>query len=347
MTSATPKIPNVAIVILNWNGWKDTVECLSSLMENVYQDFGVILVDNGSDDDSLSQINSWIEAYPSLDGSKPTVHWEKSETLQNDDPRPFSKIHLITLQENLGFAKGANVGIRYATANGFQYIMLLNNDTTLHPQCLNLLWDACQQNPQFKVLTPLICYHSQPEKVWMFGGSLTYTGRRKYHYGDQSKSKIKESIKTVTFVSGCALWTSTTTFQETGLLTEAFFFGEEDYDFSLRLKQAGYPIGAVKDAMVYHKIGQANKQIFSQDRLPYAFIGYLNRLLDRKQHSSSLHGWRLWRVTVLIYVVPKLIIIHRYPIKRIGQFLRLLLDYSNRLEGVSRHTFFDIKNRLG
>ena len=347
MTSPPPNTPNVAIVILNWNGWKDTVECLASLMNSVYQDFGIILVDNGSDGDSLSQINSWIEAYASLNGIKPSLHREKSETLQNGDPRPVSKIHLITLQENLGFAKGANVGIRYATANGFKYVMLLNNDTTLHPQCLGLLWDTCQKNPQFKILTPLICYHAEPDKVWMFGGSLTYTGRRKYHYGDQPKSQIKESIKTVTFVSGCALWTSATTFQEIGLLTEAFFFGEEDYDFSLRLKQAGYRIGAVRDALVYHKIGRANKQIFSQDRLPYAFIGYLNRILDRKRHSPSLWHWRLWRITVLIYVIPKLIIIHRYPIKRIGQFLRLLLDYSNRLEGVSRHTFFDIKNRLG
>ena len=102
-------------------------------------------------------------------------------------------------------------------------------------------------------------------------------------------------------------------------------------------------MAAVADAVVFHKICGSNAKIFDQDRLPYKFIGYLNRFIDKKLFCPSLIYWKFWRFINLSYVAPKLIFIERYGVKNILYFVRLLIRYSNDLSEVNKELFFKAK----
>jgi len=334
----------LAIILLNWNGWKDTIECMESLLASTWQGFSIIVIDNDSDDDSKGQIKSWSK-------NRETFQQVKQADLTADkvDVNLNScRITLIESSENLGFAKACNVGIRYAQKLGFQQVMLLNNDTTIKPDCLELLSNFSCNNPEFPVLTPLINYYDSPEHVWCFGGKLTFTGRRVFNYGNKQASKIKSEFKQVSFVSGCALWVEIRIFEKYGLLTEKFFFGQEDYHFSELMKRNKVKMAAISEAVVYHKVGSSNKKTFnSQDRIAYMFIGYLNRLIDKKYFCRSILIWRFWRVLNLAYIIPKLMLQKGYSGAKMFRFLKLLLQFSNERNGVSKELFFDSKKLFG
>ena len=331
----------LGIIILNWNGWNDTLECLASLMANTFQDFQVILIDNGSTDDSVQMIISWAgEENVSL-----TQHQLKNieHPLDGIKSNNHSRIVLMQSPENLGFARGCNVGLRYAMQIGFDYICLLNNDTTVARDAMGLLYDFMERNSDYEVITPIIYYYHRPDTVWNFGGRLTFTGRRKYYLGNRRIANDQVvPIKKITFLTGCALFARTSIFSQYGLLTEAFFFGEEDYEFCLRMRANRVKMAAVSCAKVFHKVNASNDLVDPPSRLAHAFAGYLNRFIDRKLHSRTT-AWHAWRLVCLMVILPMLMIRHRLSIGPMFRFGKLLWTYSSRLNGVSREDFLQIK----
>ncbi len=353
-------VPAIAIVILNWNGWGDTCECLASLLESSYQNFQVILIDNGSADDSIEKIKLWanggtpISIGPHSSNSRTYIVPYKEHSLSDADswmnktyPIDRCKMILISSPENLGFAKGCNVGIRYAIQSKFKYIFLVNNDTTIESICLEKLVDFMDNHSSVAVSSPLIMYYKQPEIIWSYGGELTFTWR-KYNYlmNKRIGSTNIPEIKKVSFISGCALFARTNAFSQFGLLSDKFFFGEEDYEFSIRLKRHQVKQVAISSAKAYHKFGESKTKIFADDWLAYAFTCYLNRFINRKLNYKGPICWQIWRLICLSYIVPKLIIVHRYPLPRVGQFIRLLWKYSNCYDCVDRDIFFKAKELI-
>jgi len=138
--SGTIHTPKVAIVIPILNKLEDTLECLESLEKHDYPAFEIIIVDNGSTDSSPQIIHS---RYPSV--------W------------------IVENGENLGFAEGSNRGIELAMTNGAEVVFLLNNDTTVAPDCLLNLARAAGELPENSVLGAKIVYYSHPDKIWHFG----------------------------------------------------------------------------------------------------------------------------------------------------------------------------------
>jgi len=328
----------LAIIIINWNGWKDTVECLESIFNSTWRHFSVIVIDNGSKDNSLHQITSWarsrfeIKRYNLSDIETKNINFEYNYP-----------IILIKSEENQGFARGCNIGIKYAINAGFRRALLLNNDTIVKPDCLEILDDFSNNNPEFPVLTPLINYYDRHEIVWCFGGKLTFTGRRYFNYGNKHQNKIRKKYKQVTFISGCALYANIDIFKQFGLLTEKFFFGEEDYHFSYVMKKNNVKMAAVASAVIFHKIGASHIKILDQLKLPYKFIGYLNRFIDKKLFCKSFIYWKFWRFLNIIYITPKLILVDRYSFKKVLYFIKLLIQYSNNQNKVNKDLFFKIK----
>ena len=228
----------VAIIILNWNGWQDTIECLASLMNSTYQDFQMVVLDNGSTDDSLVQITNWahgeipvaygpspgeekIDSVDCVEIAREALH-DKSTFIEKTRAK---KLVLIRNAENLGFAKGVNVGIRYAVEHDFEYTYLLNNDTTLEHNSLHHLIEFIDDGVNRNIVTPLITFYDDPSKVWYYGGTLTFTGRRKFYFANEPKAKIAmDDQRKISFISGCALFCRTAIFKKYGLLTEDFFF---------------------------------------------------------------------------------------------------------------------------
>jgi len=349
-------VPKLGIIILNWNGWRDTCECLASLLTSTFQDFQVILIENGSTDDSVEKITSWargemsvsvgpFEQKPSRSAigfqTYPLEDIEKSSVYYNEDTE--TKLLMIRSPENLGFARGCNVGLRYALRSGFEYVCLLNNDTTVEPDALACLCDFMESQARVDVITPIIYYYDRPSTVWNFGGRLTFTGRRKYFLGNRKVVNRKiEPVRNVTFLTGCALFARSRVFDTYGLLSESFFFGEEDYEFSLRMKENRVYMAALSCARVYHKVNASNDGTDPSGRLSHAFVGYLNRFIDRKKHSRRW-AWQMWRFLCLIYILPLVAARHGLPFRRLFRFGRNLWTYSSALDEVGQQDYLRIK----
>ena len=263
-----------AIIILNWNNANDTIHCLSSLTKAAGE-FCVYVVDNGSTDDSLQRINEWVENNRSI------------------------KVLVIPLDKNYGFAVGNNKGIAIASGSNPDSYLLLNNDTEVCPDFLVSLDDFAKKHPQYKVLTPLIHLFYDKEKIWNAGGRIKW-GFRKYYYAGQKREDIKEKeFLNISFITGCALYFLPSVLNNKGeIFTERFFFGEEDFEFSLRMAKNNVPMACVLSSKIYHKVGTS----IDAKKLPgKTYIYYLNRFINVRKHYGKFF-YLLWSLLYKSYI---------------------------------------------
>ena len=257
-----------AIIILNWNGADDTLACLKSLAD-ADGDFVVYVVDNGSADDSVSRIQSWIDEHGEVD------------------------VRLVALDRNYGFAMGNNKGLEIAARMSPDSYLLLNNDTEVLPDFLVRLQEFSARHPRYRVLTPKINYYYDKHKIWNCGGRLFF-GFRKYFYAGCHDSAVKErEYIDISVVTGCALFFSPELLDEHGhLLTERFFFGEEDFEFSMRMHKSNVHMVCVLDSLIYHKVGASGNRMNRPGKL---YLHYLNRFIDVRLHKSVLF-YTFWKI---------------------------------------------------
>lgn len=264
-----------AIIILNWNGADDTLACLDSLRK-AEGDFRVYVVDNGSTDDSLQRIGAWLDAHEGFDAQ------------------------LVPLDRNYGFARGNNMGLVVARENAPDSYLLLNNDTEVRPDFLTRLNAFSTKHPEYRVLTPKINFYYDKQKIWNCGGKLSF-GFRKYYYAGQPNSAVREAdYIPISFVTGCALFFYPELLDEEGhLLTERFFFGEEDFELSLRMKEQGVPMACVLDSLIYHKVGAT---VGKTQGVSKYYMHYLNRFIDVRLHfgAAKFAVWKLLNIPLVI-----------------------------------------------
>ena len=300
-----------AIIILNWNGFKDTIECLASLFACVRQDFVWAVVDNGSENESVREITTFLN-----DSGKDFSVVKQGEAPSS--PLKAGQGIVYCLKENYGFAKGNNIGIalveQLAKNEGSSkpsHYLLLNNDTLVEPDFLEKLETFSLEHPQYVALTPQIRYADPRNKIWNCGGKMFF-GLRKYLYGEKQVEELEKSCHArrgfidINLITGCALFvdrallgnpdarlrrkskryaqTPPSPTEETDLLTNRFFFGEEDFDFSLRMQEEGKKMACVLNSVIYHKLGTARKK-FDSNKQVYTY--YLNRFVDVRQHYSK------------------------------------------------------------
>ena len=257
-----------AIIILNWNGADDTLACLESLAAAAGE-FVVYVVDNGSADDSVPRIQSWID--------------EKGEV----------DVRLVSLDRNYGFAMGNNKGLEIAAKESPDSYLLLNNDTEVLPDFLVRLQEFSARHPQYRVLTPKINYYYDKQKIWNCGGRLFF-GFRKYFYAGSPDSAVKEKGHIdISFVTGCALFFYPELLDEQGhLFTERFFFGEEDFEFSMRMQKGNVRVACVLDSLIYHKVGASGNRMHRPGKL---YLHFLNRFIDVRLHKPALF-YAFWKI---------------------------------------------------
>jgi len=252
------ELPLVAIIILNWNRREDTVACLTSLQNSSYPNCLIILVDNGSSDGTANHIRNCF----------PTVH-----VLENG--------------QNLGFAEGNNVGIRYAMARGARYLYLLNNDTIVDAQCIQHLADAGQAYPAAGALCPTVISMSQPERLEFAGATWSpQEAVFKFHRPSQTDNlhQDRQVIETDTLL-GCALFCTAAAISAIGMLDPRFYLLWEESDWCARARSRGFSLLYVPAAKIWHK-GSVS---FSEGRwsVQYRYYFIRNRLL---WFEKNLHG---------------------------------------------------------
>jgi len=186
--------PSVSIIILNWNGWEDTIECLESIYHINYSNYQVIVVDNNSSDDSIQKINDYARGklkvksdffkYDPTDKPIGIIRYNK----KNSEIAKFSKGHkqliLIENKKNYGFAEGNNIGIEFALKNiNPDYILLLNNDTVVDKCFLNILVLEGEKDAKIGLLGPKMYYYDNPDVIWCIGGNIDWKLARGLHIG--------------------------------------------------------------------------------------------------------------------------------------------------------------------
>lgn len=242
--------PLVTVIILNWNGKDDTVECLESLRKVTYPNYKVLLVDNASTDGFAEYFKG---KYPDIE--------------------------IIVNPENLGFAGGNNVGIRHALQQGADYLLLLNNDTVVYPDFLGGLVDVGESDARAAIMGPKICFYSDPEKVWSAGGTINmFTGRIGNDGEGLAQGGLK-GVREVDYVSGCALLIKSGVAGHIGPMDEDYFLYFEEADWNLRARRLGYACVMDNDVRILHKSGAAVKKIKGSDY--YYTVRNLPRFVSR------------------------------------------------------------------
>lgn len=265
------------IVIVNWNGWKDSIECLESVFRLCYENFVVIVCDNGSDDDSIQRIIEWatdnraVSSVPCemVSYSHPPVVKPIPFTVMNAlrvEESCWRTAHerliLIRSEQNVGFAGGNNFGLRYIlNRNDYDYVWLLNNDTVVHPHALKELVNRIVENPRIGICGSKLCFYAAPNLIQACGGA-TYsplTGRNR-HIGEFKPVDAADDRPTVErqlgYIVGASLLVSKDFLGSIGLMSEDYFLYCEELDWVTRAK-GKFLQGYAPRSIVYHKQGNA------------------------------------------------------------------------------------------
>ena len=253
--------PRVGIVILNWNGRDDTLECLRSVRGLEYPKLDVVVVDNGSCDGSVSAVRAG-----------------------------FPEVTVLELPDNRGRAEGNNVGIRHALSHGAEHVLILNNDTVVDPNMLTRLLDAAALAPNAGLWGPKICYYSRPDTVWRTGYNWDPTVFRFVAAGREEHEAQVSTVHEVDSLVGCAMLISRDVFQAVGMLDSSYFLYWEELDFCARARRQGFRCVVAPEAKVWHKV------ITSPEGEPSPVAIYFqarNYLLWTKRHlRAELRGVR-------------------------------------------------------
>ena len=267
--------PKVAIIIVNWNSFYHTNNCINSLKKINYKDFDIIVVDNGSEDNSGKALK---ETHP--------------------------EIILLQSPVNTGFAGGNDIALKYSIEKKYTYSLLLNNDTFVEPDFLDELPAYMDEHENVGACQPKIFYHSQPHILWN-GGSvynrfLGITYSRRYL---RKEGKWQKSIHEVDWITGCAFFVRNSILQETGLLSNNMFMYYEDVEFSMRIKRKGYQLMFFPGSVVYHIAGASLKEKKRGKE------GYLNPRVHYFNFRNNI--WFLKKYTPL-YFAPTVVLFNLF-----------------------------------
>lgn len=223
--------PKVDIILVNYNGYTDTVECVKSIKKIAYTNHRIIVVDNGS----------------TIEPKKNQVDYLKSNT------------YFIESIDNLGFSGGNNIGIDVALREKADYILLLNNDTTVEPDFLDILVETAESNDNVGIVGGKILFYSDPSLVWYAGGEYYRDKGVSSHTLYKQKDKDKANlIQEVSFITGCLMLIPRCVIENVGKLSEEYFLYSEDTDYSCRVANAQYKLIYNNSAVIYHKVSASS-----------------------------------------------------------------------------------------
>ena len=272
--------PKVAIIILNWNGWKDTIECLESVYQTEYSNYEVILVDNNSQDDSIQKIRDYCDGkievesdffnYSSKNKPIECVEYTEKETVGDREERHSRvlfnrRLVLIKNEKNHGFAEGNNIAIRHVLGvSNPDYILLLNNDVVTDKDFLNNLVDSAEKEESIGITGPKIYYYSYGSKtdIINFTGAdiILWRGSEIRYGSNQPDGEEWNHARTVDKLEGSCMLIKRRVFEKIGLLDAKYFAYWEDTDFCMRAKKNGFRSIYVPDSKVWHKGSSSSKR---------------------------------------------------------------------------------------
>ncbi len=247
--------PKVFTIILNWNGKEDTIECLASLQSLNYPNHEIIVVDNGSTDDSVSVLRA---QYPD--------------------------ITIIENVRNLGFSEGNNVGLKYAYENDADYFLILNNDTVVDPDVLGALVRIAEKDDCIGFVTGKVYFYDKPNQFQAAGkhSHPIFLVGHQVGWGEIDHGQY-DQIKEYEFVDGVFFLVRRQAYEETGGFDPNFFLYWDEADWCVRVRRAGYNIVYTPEAKIWHKFGRS---VGGDSSFTWEYYMTRNRIVFLRRHCS-------------------------------------------------------------
>jgi len=330
----------VNIIILNWNNSEDTIACLKSIQYLRDVRYRIILVDNGSNKGEYNTVLQWVNHnFENIQVIEKVSDKEQFNNVKGSEEQGRESITIIRNLENYGFAKGNNIGIRYCLKFWKNdYVLLLNNDTEVEPDSIGKLVNFLEEHPNYQAATPQIRYYKPNDVIWNCGGNINWYKRRVYDYAETKISEVpQEGNKEITFITGCALLFKPV---GCGLLSEKFFFGEEDFEFSLRMKKQQKKMACLYSSVIYHKVGRSIEK--SSGMKGRVVLFYLNRLINLRNYVNPLFWMVLYTVS-LLYAFVLLTVKYRCGIYSSLQAIKSIAIGAVKMNGVNKDMFLKAK----
>ncbi len=233
-----PSELSVTVIVLNWNGSELLKDCLNSLEKVEYDHFNILVVDNGSTDDSV-------------------------EYVQNKYP----EVELISLEKNHGYARGNNLGFDVAKNKNAEFVIFLNNDTIVDKNFIKLLL-APFEDISVGQTVPKILYADDEEKIWYAGGIVNLWTGNIFHQGirEYDSERFNQS-KITDYATGCCFCMKVSDYEGLNGFDESFSMYGEDVDLSLRIRKSGKNIIFVPESKIYHKVSASIGGAFSLNKI--------------------------------------------------------------------------------
>jgi GT2 family glycosyltransferase len=299
--------PKVAIIILNWNGWKNTVECLESLYQIDYPNYEILLIDNGSKDGSIQKIQQYTDGQLNVESkffkctsSNKPIRLVKA-AFSNPQALQYNKeLVLFENKVNVGYAAGVNIGVRYAQKQATDYVLLLNNDLVVDKNFLTQMIETAQKNPNIGIAGPTIYYYDRPTTIDFAGENLNLWRVKGREF--LSKSSLPREVDKI---EGSCMLIRRSLLDKIGLLYPKFWAYWEETDLCFRTKKAGYKVVYLPKPEVWHKVAGS---IGGEKNLLRQYYLYRNRLLFARRNLSIgnqakflvyFFGFELWLKTAV------------------------------------------------
>lgn len=332
------------VLILNWNGWQDTIECLESVFRLEHPSFQVVVLDNDSSDGSLDHIRAWADGALKVDESGVNPKLTRLISPPVKKPIPYAlldktqaeagggvdadegKLILIQTGDNLGFAGGNNVGLRYIIKRGdYSYVWLLNNDTVVEPGALSALTRRVDDKKEYGICGSTVMHYHQPDQIQALGGA-TYNkvlGRPKLFAPalPQGRKLTPEEVESrLDYVYGASMLITRDWLSEIGLMSEDYFLYFEELDW-IREAKGRYIMAWAEASVVYHKRGVSiginrdirkrsytcdyyyarNRLAFTRKHIPiYTPFIYLLLIMDIFRRIAKGQLERAWMILYLL-----------------------------------------------
>ncbi len=295
----------ITIILVNWNGWGDTLECVDSILKSDYQDYRIIIVDNNSDDLSVNFIQNWFFANKNYFAKNSSDNKSERKILFNkyiyksslselnsiNNPSESTNVNymdvfLVQSDINGGFGYGCNIGLRLGQSLGSSAYWLLNNDCVISPTSLGMISKELENRPNV-IFGTILMYYYKPNVIQVAGGGFfnRITGRVKSVNYLGNKKKLD-------FINGASLIISDFCYQEVGGFDKNIFMYFEENDFCIRAKRKGFAFELV-ETITYHKHGG------SQGKVP-SVASWRNVLINKEYVLHKHFGYGIW--TILFYL---------------------------------------------
>ena len=272
--------PRVGIVLVNWNSYADTAACLRSLADISYPNAEIIVVDNGSADDSSSRLRT-----------------------------EFPAATYILSKENTGFTGGNNLGIHHALDTACTYVLLLNNDTFVLPGFLEPLVERMETDSTIAAASGKIYYAPQArngeDKVIWYAGCYRKWHMGYHHYGVEEKDVGQfEEPREIAYASGCLMLLRSSIVREIGMLSSEYFIYWEEADWCHRAIDAGYRCMYEPRSVIYHNFASAP---LGYETPFHMYMQYRNSFIYAKKHYHGTQSIRYW-LFYPIYILNRFIL---------------------------------------